>query len=53
MGGGRAEGRGQTAELRIGDLPLGHMAAPSLGHYASLSFLVIGEKQRSEIRSQR
>jgi hypothetical protein len=26
-----------------------HMAAPSLGHYASLSFVVIGREQRTEI----
>jgi hypothetical protein len=26
-----------------------HMAAPSLGHYASLSFVVIGGSQRAEI----
>ena len=37
-------------ELRIADLGkaqgyLGHMAAPSLGHYAALSFVVRGSFQ--------
>jgi hypothetical protein len=31
--------------LRIADLALRHMAAPSLGHNASLSFVVIGKEQ--------
>jgi hypothetical protein len=28
------------------------MTAPSLGHYAPLSFVVIGKRQRSEVGSQ-
>ena len=32
--------------LRIADLASRHMAAPSLGHYAALSFVVIGRGQR-------
>jgi hypothetical protein len=29
----------------------GHETSPSLGHYASLSFVVIGEGQRNEARN--
>jgi hypothetical protein len=38
--------------LRIADLALRHMAAPSLGHYASLSFVVIGRGQKIGDRSR-
>jgi hypothetical protein len=32
---------------------LGHKASPSLGHYATLSFVVIGKRQKSEVGGQR
>ena len=31
---------------------LGHWASPSLGHYAALSFIVIGRSQRLDDRGQ-
>jgi len=30
-----------------------HLASPSLGHYASLSFIVRGRGRRSEVRGRR
>ncbi len=38
--------------FRISDLASRHMAAPSLGHYASLSFVVIGREKRAGDTSQ-
>ena len=32
---------------------LGHMASPSLCHYATLSFVVIGKRQKLEVGGQR
>jgi len=42
VGGRRLDGRGQL---------ISHMASPSLGHYASLTFVVRGGGWRSEVRS--
>ena len=57
-----AEDRGQTADdsrqQAAGSsiqllLSFSHMASPSLGHYAPLSFVVIGKNQRFAVGGER
>jgi hypothetical protein len=43
----------QLAAVRSSYRASCHMAAPSLGHYASLSFVVIGGVRKSKVREQR
>jgi len=42
--------RRQRAAVLSSHRASSHMAAPSLGHYASLSFVVNGKGQRSEVK---
>jgi hypothetical protein len=44
-----AGSRWQQAEVLSSHRASRHVAAPSLGHYASLSFVVIGGGKRTEI----
>jgi hypothetical protein len=51
--GRRLEIRGQRAEESGHRQLICHMASPSLGHYASLSFVVGRRGRRSETREKR